>query len=90
MIQERGVRPMAGIEISSGDRRTEDERRPVPLLADHELRLLFRRSKGRLLVFNVEENPAVVERFRYHKDSFFKDETGRLLYDPDPKYGSLP
>lgn len=88
MIQERGVRPQAGTEISSGQRRSEDERRPVPLLAHHELRLLFRRSKGRLLVFNVEENPAVVERFRYHSDLLFKDETGRLLYDPDPKYGS--
>ncbi|CAN0473958.1 unnamed protein product, partial [Phaeothamnion confervicola] len=42
-----------------------DDRKVVPLLAQHELRLLFGRGRKRALVFNVESEPAVVKRFFY-------------------------
>jgi type IV secretion system protein VirD4 len=59
----------------------QDDRREVPLLAAHELRLAFGRDKNRVLIFNAEYNPAVVERFIYYKDPMFEG-----LYVPDPKY----
>jgi type IV secretion system protein VirD4 len=37
----------------------QDDRREVPLLAAHELRLAFGRDKNRVLIFNAEYNPAV-------------------------------
>jgi type IV secretory pathway TraG/TraD family ATPase VirD4 len=57
------------------------DRREVPLLAEHELRLAFGRKKKRVLIFNAEDNPAVAERFIYYKDPMFKG-----LYVPDRKY----
>ena len=59
----------------------QDDRREVPLLAEHELRLAFGRKKKRVLIFNAEDNPAVAERFIYYEDPKFAG-----LYDPDPKY----
>ena len=53
----------------------------LPLLADQELRLVFGRGTGRLLVFNAESSPAVTQRFIYFDDDLFKNK-----YDPDPKY----
>jgi len=59
----------------------QDDRREVPLLAEHELRLAFGRKKKRVLIFNAEDNPAVAERFIYYEDPMFKG-----FYVPDPKY----
>jgi type IV secretion system protein VirD4 len=68
--------------LSQGASPFHDDRREVPLLAEHELRMAFGRSKNRALIYNVEKEPAVVERFCYFKDEKFKG-----LYDPDPNYG---
>ena len=63
-----------------------DDRKVVPLLAQHELRLLFGRGRKRALVFNVESEPAVVKRFFYYeKGSMFDGK-----YDPDPQYEKRP
>ena len=69
--------------LGQGASPLHDDRREVPLLAEHELRLAFGRSKQRLLIYNVENEPAVVNRFTYYKDDRFKG-----LYDPDPDYAS--
>jgi type IV secretion system protein VirD4 len=67
--------------LGQGASPLQDDRREVPLLAEHELRLAFGRKKNRVLIFNAEDNPAVAERFVYFSDPMF-----RGLYDPDPKY----
>ena len=67
--------------LGQGASPLQDDRREVPLLAEHELRLAFGRKKNRVLIFNAEDNPAVAERFVYYKDPMFQG-----LYDPDPKY----
>jgi type IV secretion system protein VirD4 len=69
--------------LSQGASPFHDDRREVPLLAEHELRMAFGRSKNRALIYNVEKEPAVVERFCYFRDEMFKG-----LYDPDPNYGT--
>ena len=61
----------------------KEERLDVPLLAPDELRLIFGRSTGRALVFNMETHPAIVRRFVYH-DRDDKNFTGK--FDPDPKF----
>ena len=71
--------------LSQGASPLQDDRREVPLLAEHELRLAFGRKKNRVLIFNAEDNPAVVERFIYYKDPMFNG-----FYDPDPKYDETP
>jgi type IV secretion system protein VirD4 len=71
--------------LSQGASPLQDDRREVPLLAEHELRLAFGRKKNRVLIFNAEDNPAVAERFFYFKDPMFQG-----LYDPDPKYEATP
>ena len=51
----------------------------MPLLAEHELRLAFAKGKERVLIFNVEDVPAVAERLLYFKEPMFKglyDEVG--------------
>lgn len=67
--------------LGQGASPLQDDRREVPLLAEHELRLAFGRKKNRVLIFNAEDNPGVAERFVYFKDPMFQG-----LYDPDPKY----
>ena len=67
--------------LGQGASPLQDDRREVPLLAEHELRLAFGRKKNRVLIFNAEDNPAVAERLVYFKDPMFEG-----LYDPDPKY----
>ena len=69
-------------DLSGGASPLKDDRREVPLLAEHELRLAFGRSKQRLLIYSVENEPAVVRRFSYFRDDRFKG-----LYDPDPNMG---
>ena len=59
-----------------------DDRRELPLLAEHELRMAFGRGKDRVLIYNVENEPAVARRFVYFRDPIFAG-----LYDPDPNYG---
>lgn len=71
--------------LGQGASPLQDDRREVPLLAEHELRLAFGRKKNRVLIFNVEDNPAVAERFIYYSEPMF-----RGLYDPDPKYDEAP
>ena len=71
--------------LSQGASPLQDDRREVPLLAEHELRLAFGRKKNRVLIFNAEDNPAVAERFFYFRDPMFQG-----LYDPDPKYAATP
>ena len=66
----------------AGSRRDDHQR--VPLLAEHELRIVFGRRTQRLLVFNVETYPAIVKRFVYHDKN---EEMFKGLYDPDPDYG---
>ena len=68
--------------VNKGASMFREDRKPAPLLADHELRLAFGRRKRRLLVFNVEEYPAVLQRFIYHDDEIFEG-----LFDPDPAHG---
>lgn len=90
-IIQKSARNLSGSELVQGGYARVDERRESPLLAPHELRLMFRRKKGRALVFNVEENPAVVQRFVYYEPGgMFHDASGRPLYDPDPKYEVKP
>ena len=60
-----------------------DDRRDVPLLAEHEIRLLLARAKNRALVLNVESEPAIVQRLAYYTDAMFEG-----LYDPDPSHGA--
>jgi type IV secretion system protein VirD4 len=72
----------SGTALTAGSSRYREERKTVPLLAEHELRIAFGRKTNRMLVFSVESNPAVVERFTYFTDTLF-----RGLYDPDPNYG---
>lgn len=62
-----------------------EDRKAAPLLADHELRLALSRKKRRLLIFNVEEYPAVVQRFIYHDDEMFDG-----LFDRDPDHEVRP
>lgn len=71
--------------LMQGTPSLHDDRREVPLLAPHELRLAFGRGKNRALVYNVENDPAVVERFVYFRDPLFDG-----LYDPDPNHGPQP
>ena len=71
--------------LGQGASPLQDDRREVPLLAEHELRLAFGRKKNRVLIFNAEDNPAVAERFIYFSDPMFQG-----LYDPDPKYEATP
>lgn len=68
--------------LNQGASPLHDDRREVPLLAEHELRMIFARGKDRALVFNAEDRPAVVRRIKYYNDPRF-----RGLYDPDPRYG---
>ena len=55
-------------DLSRGASPLKDDRHEVPLLAEHELRMAFGRSKQRLLIYNVEKEPAVVKRFSYYRD----------------------
>jgi type IV secretion system protein VirD4 len=71
--------------LSQGASPLQDDRREVPLLAEHELRLAFGRKKGRVLIFNAEDNPAIAERLFYYRDAMFEG-----LYDPDPDYATKP
>lgn len=71
--------------LSQGTSPLQDDRREVPLLAEHELRLALGRKKGRVLIFNAEDNPAIAERLVYYKDAMFEG-----LYDPDPNYVVAP
>jgi type IV secretion system protein VirD4 len=71
--------------LSQGASPLQDDRREVPLLAEHELRLAFGRKKGRVLIFNAEDNPAIAERLVYFRDAMFEG-----LYDPDPNYTAVP
>lgn len=64
----------------------QEKQQNLPLLARHEIRTLFGRKRNRLLAFNVEDNPAIIERFTYYDDAYFEDEQGRELYDPDPNF----
>ena len=80
-INERVRSGATNSALGQGASPLQDDRREVPLLAEHELRLAFGRKKNRVLIFNAEDNPAVAERFIYHQDDEFKG-----LYDPDPKY----
>jgi len=71
--------------LGQGASPLQDDRREVPLLAEHELRLAFGRKKNRVLIFNAEDNPAIAERFIYYADPMFLG-----LYDSDPKYEVTP
>ena len=80
-IVERVRRGANDNALRQGASPLQDDRREVPLLAEHELRLAFGRKKKRVLIFNAEDNPGVAERFIYHEDPMFEG-----LYEPDPKY----
>ena len=68
----------------------QDQRRDVPLLAPHELRIAFGRGTQRILIGGAESNFAVARRFTYYDDAHFKSEDGKPLYDPDPNYMVTP
>lgn len=80
-IDEQTTSGASWDSVNKGASMFREDRKPAPLLADHELRLAFGRRKRRLLVFNVEEFPAVLQRFIYHDDKLFEG-----LFDPDPDH----
>ncbi|MGO9543329.1 MAG: type IV secretory system conjugative DNA transfer family protein [Rhodomicrobium sp.] len=61
-----------GQALVNGAAAFRDDRHDVPLLAEHELRLAFAKDKERVLIFNVEDVPAVAERLLYFKEPMFK------------------
>jgi len=69
---------------------TREDRSVVPLLAEHELRSVFARSKKRALVYTVEGDPAVVERFEYHAKTGRDFELFGGKYDEDPLRSDTP
>lgn len=68
----------------------KEDRSVVPLLAEHELRSVFARSKKRALVYTVEGDPAVVERFEYHAKEGRDFELFGGKYDEDPARSGAP
>jgi type IV secretion system protein VirD4 len=83
-IVERVPSAASDHALRQGAPSQQDDRREVPLLAPHELRLAFGRKKKRVLIFNAEDNPAVAERFVYYSEEDRALFEG--LYDADPKY----
>jgi type IV secretion system protein VirD4 len=75
-IVEQSPSGAVGQALLSGASAFRDDRHDVPLLAEHELRLAFAKGKERVLIFNVEDVPAVAERLLYFKEPMF-----RGLYD---------
>lgn len=57
--------------IYAGGAQVRDDRNQQPLLAPHELRLLFARGLMRELAVSAEHAPLVVERLDYRKESMF-------------------
>jgi type IV secretion system protein VirD4 len=68
-----------GSALTSGAAAFRDDRRDVPLLADYEISLIFKREQNRMLVHGAGCMPAVTERFTYYEDDTFKG-----LYDEVP------
>ncbi|MBS0242720.1 MAG: type IV secretory system conjugative DNA transfer family protein [Proteobacteria bacterium] len=68
-----------------GARALQEDRREVPLLAEHELRRIFSRGEHRILILSVESEPFVARRLIYYDDPLFAG-----LFDPDPKYAAKP
>lgn len=71
--------------LNQGTSPLHDDRREVPLLAEHELRMAFARDKQRMLILNAETSPAVVRRLRYYDHPLFEG-----LYDVDPSVRLTP
>lgn len=79
----------SSLALMRGASAVQERPETLPLLAPHELRLILAREHQRALVLHVSDKPGLVKRFVYHDDPYFKDEMGRPLYDPDPKYGKI-
>ncbi len=78
-IMEQVSSGAVGQALLAGAPAFRDDRHDVPLLAEHELRLAFAKGKERVLIFNVEDVPAVAERLLYFREPMFKglyDEVG--------------
>ena len=83
-IDEQSSSNASWDSVNKGSPLFREDRKAAPLLADHELRLAFSRKKRRLLIFNVEEYPAVAQRFIYHDDELFDG-----LFDHDPDHEAV-
>jgi len=68
-----------------------EDRKDLPLLEEHELRLAFDRDKSRMLILVAGKHAGVAKRLVYFKDDLFKDaDKVTLLYDPDPNHEASP
>ena len=66
--------------LSQGASPFHDDRNSCSASRGTSRRMAFGRSKNRALIYNVEKEPAVVERFCYFKDKMFK---GSLRTGPE-------
>jgi type IV secretion system protein VirD4 len=68
-----------GSALTSGAAAFRDNRHDIPLLADYEISLIFKREQNRMSILGAGSMPAVAERFIYYEDDLFKG-----LYDEAP------
>lgn len=62
----------AGVNaVTSGGATTSESVRAEPLMATHEIEMALARERMRMVVLYPGSHPLILERTRYHKDSYF-------------------
>ena len=72
-----------GQSLQSGSAAFRDDHIDVPLLAEHEIEILFAREQDRVLILGAGLSPAIAERLIYRNEPMFEGMHDQRLWQKD-------